>query len=191
MSPKALNTLDVRTRRLWREWLRKHHASESEIWLVFHKRHTAAKSIEYEDAIEEALCYGWVDSLVKRLDADRYARKFTPRKPDSRWSTINRRRYSKLKTAGLLAAPGLERAPTNRSGDAPKPSATAASAIQADIEKELKSDARAWAFFSQLAPSYRRLYIGWIHSAKREETRQKRLREAITLLKAGRKLGLK
>src|SRR6516225_5280720 len=122
MSAKPLKTLDVRTRPDWRQWLQEHHDSESEIWLVFHKRHTAEPSLGYDDAVEEALCFGWIDSLIRRLDDDRYARKFTPRKADSAWSTINQRRYADLKARGLLAAPGLERAPTGRSGDAPRPS---------------------------------------------------------------------
>ncbi len=184
---KIFKTLDVRTRREWRNWLREHHDSEPGIWLVFHKQHTAQASIGYDGAVEEALCFGWIDSLVRQLDENRYARKFTPRKPGSKWSTINRQRYADLKARGLLAAPGLERAPTSRSGDAPRPPVS----IPSYIEKQLKSNARAWEHFGRLAPSYRRLYIGWIDSAKREETKEKRLREAIGLLAAGKKLGLK
>jgi uncharacterized protein YdeI (YjbR/CyaY-like superfamily) len=184
----AIKTLEVRSRQEWRRWLSEHYDSQSEIWLVFRKGHTDMTSLSYIDAIEEALCFGWVDSLVKRLDDARYARKFTPRKADSKWSTINRRRYADLKSRGLLAAPGLERAPTNRSGDAPRPSDTA---IPSYIEERLKADPRAWQYFKQLAPSYRRMYIGWIESAKREETKEKRLREALSLLAAGKKLGLK
>lgn len=188
MSAKNLRTLDVRSRHQWRNWLQEHHDSESEIWLLFHKRHTPEKSISYDDVVEEALCFGWIDSIVKRLDDDHYARKFTPRKPDSKWSAINRRRYADLKARGLLAAPGLERAPTSRSGDAPRPSV---SVIPSYIEKQLKADARVWNYFAQLAPSYQRACIGWIDSAKREETKGKRLREAISLLAVGKKLGLK
>ncbi len=188
MAMKKLKTLEVRGRQQWRKWLQENHASVAEIWLVFHKRHTERESIRYDDAIDEALCFGWVDSLVKRLDDDRYARKFTPRKADSRWSTVNRRRYAKLKAAGRLAAPGLARPPTKRSGDAPRPSP---SAIPDYIAAQLRASPPAWEFFLQLAPSYRRAYIGWIDSAKREETRQKRLREAVALLAARQKLGLK
>jgi uncharacterized protein YdeI (YjbR/CyaY-like superfamily) len=178
------------TREEWRKWLSEHHDSETAVWLVFPRRGSEEPSIAYEDAVEDALCFGWIDSIVKRLDDDRYARKFTPRKPGSRWSTLNRRRYADLEARGLLAAPGLERAPSaeSRSGDAPRPSLAA---IPAYIEKALKSDARAWKFFGQLAPSYRRAYIGWIDSAKREDTKAKRLQESIGLLAAGRKLGLK
>jgi len=155
---------------------------------VFYKDHVGVQSISYEDSVCEALCFGWIDSLVKRLDDDRYARKFTPRQPASKWSTINRRRYLCALRSALLAAPGLERAPTSRSGDGPRPSL---SVIPSYIEKQLKTDARAWSYFEQLAQSYQRAYVGWIDSAKREETKEKRLREAISLLAAGRKLGLK
>src|SRR6266700_3405159 len=104
----------------WRQWLADHNDSESEVWLVFHKVHTGVASIDYKDALDEALCFGWVDSLVKRLDDQRYARKFTPRRPDSRWSAINRKRYAELKTAGRLKPPGIQRSPTSR-GDGPRP----------------------------------------------------------------------
>src|SRR5262245_35714959 len=107
MPAKQIKTLDVKTRHAWRKWLEKHHDCQTEIWLVFHKLHTGTKSIDYHDALDEALCFGWIDSLVRRLDDDRFARKFTPRKPDSRWSAINIKRYAELKEQGLLAAPGL------------------------------------------------------------------------------------
>jgi uncharacterized protein YdeI (YjbR/CyaY-like superfamily) len=188
MPAKAIKTLEVRSRQAWRNWLQEHGGSESEIWLVFHKRHTGLNGISLDAAVEEALCFGWIDSLVKRLDDARYARKFTPRAADSRWSTINRRRYQDLKSRGLLAEPGLKRPPTSRSGDAPRPSL---SAIPPYIEKQLKAHAIAWSNFEKLAPSQRRAYIGWIDSAKREETKLKRLHEAIGLLAAGKKLGLK
>ena len=180
--------LEFRSRPEWRRWLQRNHSREREVWLVFQKRDSGNPGIGYEDAIEEALCFGWVDSLVKKLDETRYLRKFTPRQPDSRWSTINRRRYASLKERGLLAAPGVARAPTSRSGDAPRPSAIT---LAKDIEMHLKSNAKAWSFFQKLAPSYRRLYIAWIEAAKRPQTRAKRLREATRLLASGQKLGLK
>ena len=188
MSAKPIKTVDVQNRQAWRDWLKEHHDSNSEIWLVFHKRHTGITTISYNDAVEEALCFGWIDSLVRRLDEARYARKFTPRRAGSKWSTINRRRYADLESRGLLTTPGLKRAPTGKSGDAPRPSV---SALPPYIEETLKSDPRAWHFFTQLAPSYRRSYIDWIESAKRQETKERRLREALDLLAAGKKLGLK
>ena len=146
------------------------------------------KSIAYDDSVCEALCYGWIDSLIKRLDDDRYARKFTPRKPESKWSTANRRRYEDLKARGLLAPPGLDRPPTGRSGDAPRPSLVE---IPSYIEEGIAANAKAAACFAKLSPSCRRAYIGWIDSAKREETKAKRLREALDMMAAGKQLGLK
>ncbi len=188
MSADPINTLDVRTRKQWRTWLHLHHGSETCVWLVFHKRHTDVTSLSYDDAVEEALCHGWIDSIVKRLDDDRYARKFTPRKADSRWSTANRRRYADLAARRLLAAPGLNRPPTTRSGDAPRPSVTE---LPSYFERAFGTNPQARKTFEGLAPSHRRDYIGWVDAAKRDETRQRRLREALSLLAAGEKLGLK
>jgi uncharacterized protein YdeI (YjbR/CyaY-like superfamily) len=182
-----LITLDVRTRRQWRAWLTKHHGSSPGIWFVFHKVHTGVKSIPYEDMVREALCFGWIDSLVKRLDDDRYAVKITPRKPTSKWSDINRKRWADLKSGGLLAAPGLAAAPTDNRY-APKPQIPV---LPAYVAKAFKADPRAWRHFQGLAPRSRRDFVVWIHTAKRPETREKRIRESIALLAAGKKLGLK
>ena len=158
-SSRAIATLDVRTRAAWHAWLEKHHRSATEIWLVFHKQHTGALSVDYEDSIEEALCFGWVDSLVRRLDDDRYARKFTPRKPGTKVATAPPRR--------------------------------AWATLPQYIERALRENGAAWRHFEQLAPSYRRKYIGWIDSAKRDVTKERRLREAVGLLAKGKRLGLK
>lgn len=181
-------TLDARTPERWRKWLVDHHASESEVWLVFHKPHTGRASIAYADAVDEALCFGWIDSLIKRLDDARYARKFTPRKADSKWSTANRERYAQLKARGRLMLAGLDRAPTDRSGDAPR---RWLSKVPQYIREALASHPMARNHFDSLAPSYRRMYIAWIDSAKQQETKMRRLREAVRLLAAGKKLGLK
>jgi uncharacterized protein YdeI (YjbR/CyaY-like superfamily) len=188
MPPKTLKTLDARDCEQWRKWLASHHDSESEVWLVFYKRQTGRPSIAYDDAVNEALCFGWIDSLVKRLDDDRYARKFTPRKPGSRWSAANRKRFAQLEASGRLTPAGLKRGPTDRSYDAPPPSL---SKVPQYVEQALRSRPAAWNYFESLAPSYRRLYIAWIDSAKRQETKTRRLQEAIGLLAAGKKLGLK
>jgi len=184
-----MKTLDAENLAQWRTWLAEHHDCESEIWLVFHKRHTGRASIAYEDAVDEALCFGWVDSLVKRIDDRRYARKFTPRKADSRWSTSNRRRYARLKTNGRLMPAGLTRTPTDRGYDAPRPRRPLT--VPEYMQEELQKNSSAQCFFEALAPSHRRNYIGWIDSAKQEKTRMRRLQEAIRLLASGKKLGLK
>jgi uncharacterized protein YdeI (YjbR/CyaY-like superfamily) len=183
-----MKTLDVRTAAEWRAWLADHHESESEVWLIFHKRHTGVASIPYGSTVDEALCFGWIDSLVKRLDDARYARKFTPRKPDSVWSDANRRRWARLKANGRLAPAGANRRPT---GKRPEVSKARSLTTPAYIRKALRANREAATHFENLAPSHRRMYIGWIDSAKRQETKLRRLQQAIGLLAAGKKLGLK
>jgi uncharacterized protein YdeI (YjbR/CyaY-like superfamily) len=180
-------TLDVRSRKEWHRWLEQHHATNAGLWLVFHKAHTGVKCLAYEDSVREALCFGWIDSLVKRLDEDRFAIKFTPRKPGSKWSAINRKRWRELEADGRLTPAGRAAAPTDNTY-APKPKIPE---LPAYIAKAFKSNAKAWSFFQSLAPTYRRNFVVWIHIAKRPETREKRLRESLDLLAAGKKLGLK
>jgi uncharacterized protein YdeI (YjbR/CyaY-like superfamily) len=179
--------LDVRTRPRWRQWLAKHHASSPGIWVVRHKQQTAVGSMPYEDLVCEALCFGWIDSLIKRLDDDHYAIKVTPRKPKSKWSDVNRERWKRLKTAGLLAAPGLAAAPTSNNY-APRPRVPT---LPPYIAKALKTNLKAWQNFQALAPTHRRDFVVWIHVAKRPETRERRIRESIELLAAGKRLGLR
>jgi uncharacterized protein YdeI (YjbR/CyaY-like superfamily) len=187
MTARPIVTLEVGSRAEWREWLAGHHDTVAEIWLVLYKRHTGVVTLSYTDAVEEALCYGWIDSLVRRLNDDRYAQKFSPRKANSRWSTTNTRRYADLLARGLIAAPGLARAPSGPARDAPRPSLAK---LPDYFEQALRANPAARRTFEQLAPSYRRNYIAWLEAAKRPETRAKRLREALELLAAGKKLPL-
>ena len=180
-------TLRITGRRQWRAWLARHHTSSPGIWLVRHKQHTGVTSMAYEDLVREALCFGWVDSLIKRLDDDRFAIKVTPRKPTSKWSDINRKRWAELKSAGLLRPAGRAAAPTSHTY-ALRP---VIPELPVYIAKALKANPRAWKFFQELAPTYRRNFVVWIHMAKRPETRARRIRESVSLLAAGKKLGLK
>src|SRR6267142_713785 len=182
-----LMTLQVRSRRQWRAWLAKHHTSSPGVWLVFYKAHTGAKSMPYEDTVREALCFGWIDSLIKRLDDNRYALKVTPRKPTSKWSDINRRRWMELKAAGLLTSAGLAAAPSENTYG-PRP---VIPELPNYIAKAFKANATTWTFFRELSPRNRRDFVVWIHTAKRPDTRERRIRESLALLAAGKKLGLK
>jgi uncharacterized protein YdeI (YjbR/CyaY-like superfamily) len=185
---KDLELLDLRSRRQWRAWLGRHHAGSPGVWLVFQKQHTGVASVAYEDAVREALCYGWIDSLIKKLDDDRYARKFTPRTSSSSWSAINRTRYADLEAAGALAAPGRAASPAGAALSQPPP---APELPEGEFLDALKTHPKARRYFESLSPSHRRHYVGWIYMAKRPETREKRRREAIARLSAGQKLGLK
>jgi len=182
-----INYVERRNRRDWRKWLEKNHASSSGVWLVFFKDHSGVKSLSYQESLDEALCFGWIDSLIKRLDDNRYARKFTPRKPTSKWSDLNRKRWAELKAAGELSAAGLAAAPTdNRYGPMPN-----VPALPEYVARALKANSLAWRFFQTLAPSHRRQYLAWIHTAKLPATRDRRIQESVRLLVAGKKLGLK
>ena len=182
-----LAALDVRDGDEWRAWLQAHHAVSPGVWLVFHKRHTGRDSISYEAAVCQALCFGWIDNLVRRLDDDRYTRKFTPRRPRSNWSDANRRRWLELRRDGLLAAAGLAMAPAELS-QAPPPEIPE---LPAYVAAAFGAEPKAWQFFRALTPTHRRRFVTWIHAAKRPATRQRRIRESIALLAAGRKLGLR
>ena len=182
-----LELLVIESRRKWRAWLAKHHAASPGVWLIRYKEHSGIKSMSYEDLVGEALCFGWIDSLVKRLDQDRYAIKVTPRKATSRWSDLNRKRWKQLKAAGRLAPPGLAAAPTANTY-APRPHIPE---LPGYIGKAIRANAKAWKFFRELTPRERRNFVVWIHIAKRPETRERRIGESIKLLVAGRKLGLK
>ena len=186
-----MKTLEVQTLEEWRDWLDEHHDSEPEVWLVFYKKHTDVRSIEYKDALDEALCVGWVDSLVKRLDDRRYALKFTPRRADSRWSDANRKRYAELKAGRRLKPAGVKRPPTDRSYGPRPERLPLPSKLPSYIQDGLRKQPAARRHFETLSAAQRRRYVAWIESAKREDTKLRRLNEAIRLLADGKLLGLK
>ena len=183
----------------WRAWLEAHHQSEAEVWLIYYRAASGLPAISYEESVEEALCFGWVDSLIQRIDEQSYARKFTPRQPGSPWSESNRRRVARLVQQGRMTPAGLAKIPfpiqpVNDSPLLPRnipPPAYGVLRISPELEEELRAHARAWAFFQSLPPSQQRLYSGWIMDAKKAETRRRRLQEAIGRLEAGKTLGLK
>lgn len=185
-----MKLLHLTTRADWRAWLAAHHERETEIWLVYNKRHTGEPRVEYDDAVEEALCFGWIDSIVRTIDADRYAQKFTPRKAKSKWSELNRERFARMVREGKMTPAGLAKSPPeDGAGATAKPPAD--DSVPDYIEQALRANGVAWDNLSNLAPSYRRLYVRWIEDAKKEETRRKRLAEAVSLLEQNKKLGLK
>ena len=181
------------TRKAWRCWLNQHHDESDGIWLVFYKKHTGKPSIEYGEAVEEALCFGWIDSIIKKLDNERYARKLTPRRAGSRWSELNKQRIAKLTKQGLMTQAGVavvKQAKT--SGLWNKPDRPQISFdLPKELERALAANAKAKDFFEQLAPSYKHQFIGWVAVAKRPETTARRVKESIALLEQGQKLGMK
>jgi uncharacterized protein YdeI (YjbR/CyaY-like superfamily) len=188
-----MKQLYVTNRDEWRDWLSRHHAAEAEVWLIFYKKGTCKPTVSYEAAVEEALCFGWIDSIIKRIDARKYARKFTPRKDNSKWSELNKKRADKMIKEGKMTVFGLAKIRTAKKtglwDQDPRPQISLD--IPQEFAKALAKNKKAKENFDKLAPSYRKHYIAWIAVAKRPETRKKRIDESIALLEKGKKLGLK
>lgn len=178
---------------MWRAWLKRHHARASAVWLVVLKKHTGKPSVRYEEAVQEALCFGWIDGKIRRIDDERYAQRFTPRRKGSLWSALNRRRAERLIKEGLMLPAGLaevERAKANgRWGQAaqarPKVVDMPAELSQAlDRRPELRSA------FDRLAPRCRAEYARWIGGARKPETRERRVAQALEKIGREERLGM-
>jgi len=190
MTLKQLYFID---RDKWREWLSENHAESAGIWMVFYKKATSKPTIPYDAAVEEALCFGWIDSIIKRIDEEKYVRKFTPRKDKSDWSALNKKRVAEMIKAGRMTEAGLAKIRAakkngcwNRDGKTPR-----SLEMPSEFAEALASNKKARENFEKLAPTYRRHYLGWIAAAKRRETIKRRIDESIALLERGGKLGMK
>ncbi len=178
-------TFHAPDRETWRAWLEQHHAETKEVWLIYFKPHAKQASVSYEESVEESLCFGWVDSLIQKIDEDRYARKFTPRRMDSAWSEMNKRRVAKVIAEGRMTAAGL--AKITYPLDEP-PTAKKEFTVPDWIAAGLKTSPRAWKNFLGLPLSHKKRYVAWLSSAKKEETRQKNLQKAIKMLEENQRL---
>jgi len=185
-----MDSLFFDDREAWRAWLAANHATCRGIWLVFYKKHTRKSTLSYDAAVEEALCFGWIDGVIRRLDEERCARKFTPRlAAGSRWSAANLERARRMIRENRMTEAGFAR---YRGVEAHvPPSARSGQKLPDHLARRLARHPRASQNFERLPPSEKRLYVGWIVSAKKEETRLRRLGEAILRLDKGLKLGMK
>ena len=196
MPPKQINMkskFQSANRKQWRSWLRKNHAKAKEIWLVYYKKNTGKPSIDYTDSVVEALYFGWIDGIKRRINEQKYAHRFTPRKLRSRWSPINIKLAKKMIKEKKMARAGLE-AYNQRityDDDILMPRDLKEIPLTSEIEKALKTNKKAWKNFNNLAPGYKKQYVGWMRSAKRQETIDRRIKESIKLLAQNKKLGMK
>ena len=175
----------------FRTWLRKNHRSATEVFVGFHKRATGVPSITWPEAVDEALCYGWIDSVRRSIDDERYTNRFTPRKSRSNWSAINVKRAKELIELGRMKPSGLaalEARSDDRSAVYSYEQRKAA-ALDPDQEARFRRNAKAWKFFQAQAPSYRRAAAHWVVSAKKEDTRRKRFANLIGDSARGRRVG--
>lgn len=177
----------------WRAWLKRNHSSQKEVWLIYCKKHTGKPRIPYDDAVEEALCYGWIDSTVKRIDDEKYARKFTPRNEKSNWSELNKKRARKMIKAGRMTQAGLakfKQAGKQKDRETKDRPSSKRLVIPPDLKKALSVNKKVLQTFNDFAPSYRRLYIAWITAAKRKETREKRIKQTVKWSAENKKPGM-
>jgi uncharacterized protein YdeI (YjbR/CyaY-like superfamily) len=188
-----MKQLYVINRDEWRDWLSANHATEVGIWLIFYKKKSSMPTIMYEAAVEEAICFGWIDSIIKKIDTVRYARKFTPRSDKSNWSPLNKKRANKMIREGRMTEVGLAKIKAaKKTGLWDKDSRPQISLdIPPEFAKALACNQKAKDNFDKLAPSYRKYYIAWISVAKMPETQKRRIDESIALLEQGKRLGLK
>jgi uncharacterized protein YdeI (YjbR/CyaY-like superfamily) len=189
-----MKTVEAKDRAEWRAWLAANHDKEREVWLVYYKKETGKASVAYGASVEEALSYGWVDSIIKSLDDTKFARKFTPRKEDSKWSPSNIKRVEKMMGEGLMTEHGLrlvEAAKRTGNWETPTQKPTLTYEMPSAFAEALRNNAKAQESFDNLAPTYQKQYLAWIGTAKRSETKEKRIKESIRLLEKGEKLGLR
>jgi len=175
----------------FRKWLAANHAKSQELWVGFYKKSSGKPSITWPESVDEALCFGWIDGLRKSIDEDSYMIRFSPRKPGSIWSAVNMGNAERLIKEGLMRAAGLKAYPArkaNRSGIYAYEQRST-ELIEPYLGK-LKRNKKAWGFFQAQPPSYRKTINWWIVSAKKEETRVKRLEQLIEESAAGRRIGL-
>lgn len=203
MNELKLKTLNIANREDWRKWLESNHSQQTEVWLIYYKKHTKKLTISYNDAVEEALCFGWIDSTAKRIDDEKYMQRFTPRKDVNNWSELNISRVHKLikegkmteiglsKTGNILNKQSIEMFNDSNQNQNQNQSQNQQVELSTNLIEQIKRNKQAWDYFNKLAPSHKRNYINWIMSAKRETTRSNRVKEAIELLAKNQKLGMK
>ncbi|MEA3144367.1 MAG: hypothetical protein QOG31_1691 [Thermoplasmata archaeon] len=184
----AADLLDVGTdRRKWRSWLRRNHAKRTQVWLVYWRAASGRPRISYNAAVEEALCYGWIDSQQKGVDEDRVAQRFSPRRPGSGLSEMNRQRVLKLVASRRMTKAGLEAIAGSFDPEKPEPPVTMA----ADVRKALRAEPAAWRNFQAFPEGYRRLRLAYVEAGRRHGPEQvaKRIRNLVAKSAAGKRFG--
>jgi uncharacterized protein YdeI (YjbR/CyaY-like superfamily) len=174
----------------FRSWLAEHHESEEVLWVGYYKKATGRPSITWPESVDEALCFGWIDGLRKKVDEEAYTVRFTPRKPASHWSRVNIEKVEKLLAEDRMEPAGLaawEARDPERSGRASYEREKPAK-LPPEMEKRFRAREDAWAWFRDQAPWYRRTALHWVTSAKRQSTRERRLDTLIEDSAAGRRV---
>jgi uncharacterized protein YdeI (YjbR/CyaY-like superfamily) len=177
-----MNPTFFATQENFREWLEKHHTKETELLVGFYKVNSKKPSMSWSESVDQALCFGWIDGVRKSIDEESYTIRFTPRKKSSIWSAINIKKVEELTKAGLMKTEGLQ-AFELRSEEKSRiySHETEPSVLDPEFEKQFKANKPAWDFFEKQAPSYKKVMIHWIMTAKQEKTRLSRLEKTINI----------
>ncbi|MFD2721270.1 YdeI family protein [Hymenobacter monticola] len=187
-SPDAHPQFQPASRAEWRQWLAAHHASAAGVWLVYCKKASGLPSLSYAEAVEEALCFGWIDSHPRKLDAARSQQLYTPRRPRSGWSKVNKERLQRLEAAGLLMPAGLAAiARAKQNGAWESLDAAEAGLVPDDLAEALAANAAAQAQFAAFAPSARKQILTWVLGARQPETRARRVAETMRMAALGKR----
>ena len=172
----------ARSRATWRAWLSQHHETSGGVWLVFPKKASGLATVSYNDAVEEALCFGWIDGLIRPFDATFYKQMFTPRKPKSAWAPSNKARVERLLAQGLMMPAGLAAIETAKANSSWSTyDAAAALTMPAALRRALKANARAHKHWPLFTDSQRKQFLYWLASAKRDGTRTRRIAEIVSM----------
>jgi uncharacterized protein YdeI (YjbR/CyaY-like superfamily) len=180
-------TVNCKDRKEWRFWLQNNHGTKKEVWVVYYKKHTKKASVPYDDAVEEAICFGWIDGQVKRIDEERYMQRFTPRTSKSRWSMQNIERAKKMIKLELMTEKGLLVFRDGMKNKRIIPSSKNFK-VPSDFKKALAENKIALKNFKNFSPSARLHYVYWIDGAKTEKTRTKRIKKSLELIESNWKL---
>jgi uncharacterized protein YdeI (YjbR/CyaY-like superfamily) len=183
--PEITERFFARNRTEWRSWLESHHADKAEIWLILLKRHVDEPCVSYPESVEEALCFGWIDGILKRIDDRQHAVRFSPRRKGSIWSSSNLTRVEHLMREGRMQSAGLRAYQERDPGKCLSPGLPPGQTLELPdyFEAALKSDPRVWSRFGSLSTSHKKRYLDWIAIAKREETRIRRARKAVEMIR--------
>ena len=178
----GVNTFHAKSRSEWRQWLQNNHTSQKSVWLIIYHKDNKTRSVDYEEAVEEALCFGWIDSKPNKRDDESYFLFFAKRKPGSNWSKVNRERAEKMISEGLMTEVGQAMIDlAKRSGTWTALEEVQDSVIPDDLQRMFNSNRLAFNNFQSFPPSSKRIILEWIFSAKRQETRRKRIEETVSL----------
>ena len=190
---KITKTFYAPNRRAWRAWLKKHHKSAQEIWLIYYKKGSGKTRVAYSDSVEEALCFGWIDSTLKPIDEKKYAQRFTPRKPKSQWSEMNRERMRRLIKARLMTPAGLAVYDNKQSNLRSRTTSSSSKKIilPADIRSALRKNAQTWRHFQSFPLSYQRIRVWWIDAARhRPKAFNQRLQYFLKMTALNKRFGM-